>query len=155
MPGRAVGEGAGVSLGGAGVSLAGTGVAEADSTSAATSGVLLGIVVLVAASAVGEGTGDAVCVARLKGSVQVGTAVRAGVGAGPGLQAEMMSVKIVSHKTSGYRRIGRYSNPVEMSSESGVRRDARRECSLLRLNDFKVQPSTSVNLARSGRLAYS
>ncbi len=95
MPGRAVGEGAGVSLGlaGEGVLDGGTGVGEASRPEMASraAGVWLATGLEVG------GTG--VLVTKRNGKVQVGTAVRAGVGAGCGLQADNMSKLANNHKT--------------------------------------------------------
>src|SRR5579859_2419974 len=126
MPGRAVGVGAGVSPGGVslgaaagaslgvaggGVSLAGGRVGE----SVGAMGLGARVAVAVGPSTATDESWLAVPVGNSKGSVHVGTGVRARVvvgGLGAGLQAESMKMAAKSHKTAGYRRIGRYSIPI-------------------------------------------
>jgi len=119
MPGRAVGVGAGVSLGGAsvvvpasGVSLAGGAVGD----SAGSLGLGASVAVAVEPTTATDESWVAVPVVKSKGSVQVGTGVRARVGrggAGRGLQAASAKIPLSSHKTTGYRRISRYFIPIK------------------------------------------
>src|SRR5579859_1591199 len=136
MPGRAVGDGDGVSLGLAGVGvpvasgvpLAGPGMAEGP----APADVLTGAVVAaaVAAAVAGGIDGEAVSVASRNGRVQVGTGVRgSAVGGGVGAQAESANTSMRRQETKPDRRIGCYSNPFKNRIGLQVRRGPAALCS--------------------------